>query len=345
MLNTYTLALDSSPLTLSGSSPAKVSFDPSAFNTSKRIYSIVYSFGDKTPDKVVTYTKYTRDLNLLDIDPYFTIVDHTYDSPGTYTGTVSIYQLGLSVPTVINFTITLERAAIYDLQILKTSMYGSNNEVFFVFESDTPRLIFPAIASWQRNILNEPINLYVPVTPSPTPTVTITPSITLTCTPTPTITTSHTPTPTITPTVTVTPSSPAIIALGSTIRSSGRGRFVYRVSVSAPDYITLSYNSKSLPDKFSIISSTGVLLATSGWVGDSAYNLDLNANGQPNVSGPGVGSIYASIQDGSTYVYAVVESVFNDSVSTIVVTAQGGLYLSTEEDIFILTEDDEYIIA
>lgn len=481
MLNIYTLALNNTSLTLTGNIPASVVFNPSAYITTKKIYSIVYNFGDGTPNKTVTYTKYPRELNLPDIEPSNTAVEHTYHTAKNYTGTVTIYEIGAALPVVISFTLTLAKATLPSLKILKTSMYGSKDEVFFVFESDTPRLVFPAVANWERNILNEPITVYIPPTPTPTSTVTVTPTVTKTATPTPTVTKTVTPTPTvtatstvtptvtktatptntptrtptktvtptptvtktatstptstvtptatktvtptntptrtptktvtptptvtktatptptstvtptatptntvtptvtptvtrtatITPTVTrtatvtptvtptntltptvtptvtrtatVTPSLPQFIPLDTVVANSGIGRFIYRVPVSLDEVVILNFNAEAMPDRFSIVSPSGTLLATSGWVGDSAYNADLNAQGQPNVSGPSAGFIYTIIASGVSYVYIIVEAIFTNSSNNITISKQDSAYLTTEDDIFILTEDDEFI--
>ena len=344
MQNIYQLLINKAELSLNGKIPAIVKFDITAYSTAYKIYSVEYDFGDGTPLHTVTYTKHSKGRNIPDIDPSLKIVEHSYKKMGYYTGSIRVYQLGKAKPDVLKFNFYFAAAGIFSINALKTSMYGSANEMFFVFEGEFPNLIFPAICNWKRKIIEEPRIELAPPTPTPTPTVTPTPTITPTITPTltPTQTRTPRPTPTSTPTPTVTPSSAPIIISGVDTYYSGKGRRIYRINLTLPaDNLFINYSAGTVPDRFSVIDANGLILSTSGWVGDDSYNPDLAELGQPEATGPGTGRLYASLSENTVYVYLMVESIFSISTGRFNYTEHN--YLATETDIFITTETDLYI--
>lgn len=115
----------------------------------------------------------------------------------------------------------------------------------------------------------------------------VTPSNTQTITFTATNTPFSTPTPTVTPIT-------DIISCG-TYSKTGAGKYTYRIIPNfSAGVFSIAYNTYSIPDKFTI--THGLKTYTTGFVGDAAYNIDLEALGLPSVSGSGQGIFTFNIE-------------------------------------------------
>jgi len=338
--NNYQVSLLFAVVNIHGIAPASVVFNPASHEALDTIVLIKYNFGDGE-SREVAFTKFPPLQNKSDIVPRFVQVAHTYKSPGVYKGTVTFYQVNDSTPSVVNFTITLEAAADLNLRLIKSAARGSANDLTLFFQEASQKSILPIVAAWNRIVLPEPITVFVPPTPS----------VTMTMTPTPSVTLSLTPTHTRTPGVTVTPSPSTPISSqteaipGVVYYNHGAGRRIYSTNATYPDTITITYNAFNVPDKYSFITSSGVVLATSGWVGSATYNADLRRHHQPNVSDTGTGTLSIPIPSFAygLNIYIVVDSLFESSNSTFVYTSVIFNALMTEDDIFIVTEDGSYL--
>jgi hypothetical protein len=204
MYNLYSIPLTSNTLSLTGISPAKVTFDPSAyivsdsFGTSHNlIYKISYNFASEV-NRDIIYTVYPSSYNLENIIPIGTPVEYEYNSMGTHVCYISVYEIGVNV-TTITATISLSANKLLDLYLLKSSMYNVKNDTLYVLESEDPNIVLPVYLNWEKEKTQ-----YIDPIYYPTPTVTPSITITSTCTPTPTLTPTNTPTntPTVTPTIT-----------------------------------------------------------------------------------------------------------------------------------------------
>ena len=213
MHNLYNIPLTSNILSLTGISPAKITFDPSLYIASKGIgvlsnliYQISYNFDYKTTQNI-TYTIYPTSYNLDNIYPLDTLVTHEYTSLGTHYCYISVYEIGTAVQ-IITASIHLSANNTLDLYLLKSSMYGVQDNMLYVLESEAPKLVIPLYLNWKdkKTTFIDPI--YFP-TPTPTPTISVTPTLTPTPSVTPTLTVTptrtQTSTPTVTPTRTTTP--------------------------------------------------------------------------------------------------------------------------------------------
>ena len=130
-----------------------------------------------------------------------------------------------------------------------------------------------------------------------------------------TITYTATPSQSLTPTPTATPVT-NIVACG-TYSESGPGRYTYRIipAFSAGTF-SIAYNTYSIPDKFTV--THGSKTYTTGFVGDTSYNSDLEALGLPSVSGPGIGSFTFAIEK-NVATFLVVDAPLTGTVFSFTV--------------------------
>lgn len=154
----YNLPLSSSSISVTGYSPATITFQPSAYASADVVHTIAYSFNNTDIHQVV-YTEFSAELNIPTIYPKSIAVDHYIDNVGTYTGTISVYKLNSNIPDVITYNISLSAPDIFELNLLKSSMNNTNNEILYVFESKYPRLIAPVKINWPQKKLTEPTKL------------------------------------------------------------------------------------------------------------------------------------------------------------------------------------------
>lgn len=189
-------------------------------------------------------------------------------------------------------------------------------------------------------------------TRTPTPTYTLTPTVTVTKTQTdtpsvtktatPTLTRTHTPT----PTPTKIPVMGAIISDNATTVTNANGINLYAMLLQVDDRVVITYDSNHIPDRFTILSPNGTIIATSGWVGDVDYNDLLIAAGFTGVEGTGLGYLSFINTAGYPYINILIESILENSYSHITVDLVLP-YLQTENINvveYLTTEDDEYIM-
>lgn len=360
IITTATVATLNTDCVVIGSAPIRLTFLPSIFSSINldEVYKVDYNFGDGTT-KTITYDLLTNNIKLI---PASEAVIHTYTGVKTYKGGVTAHRIG-SAPFIRNFCFIVEGVSFFDFDLIGSVMRGSENEMLYVFEgshTDIRSIVAPVAVNWKKtNNLTEPVKLYVPPTPTSTSTPTTTPTPTLslsftpTQTPTNTLTSSVTPTPTLTPTLTLTatttptPTSTStvgkLITADTPVTSQGEGTRMYRLFVEPEGTLTISYDTYNIPDKYTILTPDRVEIANSGWVGSSYYNKALNSLGLPNVSGPPQGVITVDIPD-VPYILIVLESISHKSSSKFTASVISP-YLATEDGDFILTEDDNLIIA
>ena len=160
----YQLPLSASSIAVSGHSPATITFQPSAYISTNIVHTIVYNLDGR--EHRVVYTEFPPELNIATIHPRDVTVDHYIDAPGTYTGSISVYTLGNNLPDIVNYSVTLSAPDIFDLNLLKSSMINTSNEMLYVFESKNPKLIAPVKINWPQTKLAEPIQLSLSYTSS-----------------------------------------------------------------------------------------------------------------------------------------------------------------------------------
>ena len=362
MKNIYNIDITSNFLSITGTYPATVIFDPTLYvertdlpAPHKIIYKITYNFAPGIYKDII-YTQYPSSFNLDNIIPQLTPVEYTYKDKGTHYCYISVFEVGTDVQT-ITATISLSANEILDLYLLKSSMYGVQENMLYVLESEDPNLVLPLFLNWKnkKTTYIDPLQYPTPTptssqtpTPSVTPTISVTPTTTITFTPTPTntptitpsITPTNTSTPTNTPTTTPTPSiTPSITPTSTTTptptpsqtlpvnivssqsyRYSGKGVKRYKFNVPAGSQFSFSYNAGQVPDKFNIISIDDNIIYTTGWAGEEDYNSYLIAAGKPPVESPSIGNIVLTNDTLFDFIIIEVEVIFSSSLGQITLT-------------------------
>lgn len=150
--------------------PFTLILNPSALDLDSKIYKIEYDFGN---GNVVTQTYYYSNTSEDTLnypfsaepgDPRNYFQSSTYFLENTdrnyFTVEVRIYQFGFSEykqyfvnlqldPPVLDGS-GAELGYFKNLHLVSTRMFGPDDTIFYVFESDEPRYILPALVNWQR---------------------------------------------------------------------------------------------------------------------------------------------------------------------------------------------------
>lgn len=314
--NNYQLLLLSNNVTLAGVTPASITFDPSGVSTSEFAYTLVYDFGDNT-QQTVTYTKYPKYSGKQNIDPLFFPVTHKYDTAGTYTVSISVFQIDSDTPQIVTANIELIASPAFNFNIIKSSLINTKNDVLFVLESEYPRLVAPVIASWDKKILPEPVTKAIQPTPEPT-----------------------TPVPTPTPV----PEDAFIVIPGTKYPKYHTLLARYKLVVDPFDKVVLNYDSNHIPDRFTILNPEGDVITTSGWVGDfNTYDAELASIGQDGVVNSGVGSISFTNTNFYDFVYIKIESLNEESYYNFIADLIQSTVLVTDSYEYLITDDGNCI--
>ena len=147
--------------------PFKLNLDPSGLILDGKIYKIDYDFGDgNTFSQKYFYTNETN--NLLNFpndvgDPRNYIVSNIYyltdNVQKDLTINAKIYDLGNIIPTeyIINLNLNTPNldgeidGYFKNIHLISTKMFGPDDKILYVFESDEPNYILPAIVKWQED--------------------------------------------------------------------------------------------------------------------------------------------------------------------------------------------------
>lgn len=146
--------------------PFTLTVNPSAIDgITKKIYRIDYIFSDT--DKIYQTWFYTAST-LSDLPYLYDVGDprnykksHTFYLPNVlkkeYTINCKIYQSGLSNVIQIPFTVSLSapkmegttNAVFSSMHLVYTRMFGADNNILYVFETQSPRYYIPMIFNWK----------------------------------------------------------------------------------------------------------------------------------------------------------------------------------------------------
>ena len=152
--------------------PLSLTINPSALNVSKKIYKIDYIFDDETKTQKLFYKSSTTDILPIPLeigDPRNYKINKTFyitstASSQTYGVSVYVYQIGVTTPTKIKFTLNLNAPTMdgdfgfFDrLQLLQARMFGVNNDILYVFESVNPNYYIPVIVNWNNKPVYKPV--------------------------------------------------------------------------------------------------------------------------------------------------------------------------------------------
>jgi len=147
--------------------PFTLSINPSAIDgISTKVYRIDYYFGNSKnvyqtwfykPSAINSNLAYQYDVG----DPRNYSQKHTYYLPNTYTYSYSvscnIFQIGNPTPVSISFTIQLSapkmegslNAVFSAVHLNHTKMFGTENNILYVFETENPKYYIPVIFNWK----------------------------------------------------------------------------------------------------------------------------------------------------------------------------------------------------
>jgi hypothetical protein len=164
---------------ITGLSPFTLTINPSGISTSNKIYKIRYDYGDGTIiDKVInpdndqdflnttqTYTYYLTG----DIQKTFNINVHAYQFNTSLYSDYTI-SLDLKTPPLEKKTTNLGELSSFayfdEVHLIGTRMFGTENEILYMFESINPNYILPVLVNWKtrplKNIVRTIDNSYAP---------------------------------------------------------------------------------------------------------------------------------------------------------------------------------------
>lgn len=166
-----------SGMTINDFAPFTLTVNPSAINgISKKIYKIDYTFDTETVSKKFFYKAPETNPTVSypfpsEIgDPRNYIQTHTFFLPNVYKKdykvSVNIYQIGISTPTNITFTVSLSAPKLDGTQngmfsavhLAYTRMFGIHNNILYVLETENPKYFIPVILNWNlRSVQPEPL--------------------------------------------------------------------------------------------------------------------------------------------------------------------------------------------
>jgi hypothetical protein len=149
---------------LNAIAPFTLNLDPKLLELNGKIYKIDYDFGDgNTFSQKYFYSSKTN--NLLNYpndigDPRNYTISNTYyltDNIAKYVQvSVKIYELGNTTPSDYFVNLNLNTPNLdgevdgyfKNIHLISTKMFGPDDKILYVFESDEPNYILPAIVKW-----------------------------------------------------------------------------------------------------------------------------------------------------------------------------------------------------
>jgi hypothetical protein len=161
-------------ISLSGVSPFELTIDPKNIDVPNKIRRIEYDFDDGTiitqslfGPEVVGSTE-TNDPRNFSKTNFYNLVD---EYRKTFTVKTKVYQLGFESPTIftisLNLTVPtlegLDGGYFEKLHLISTRMFGPNNDMVYVFESENPYYILPVLVNWK----SRPIEPIIPIINTP----------------------------------------------------------------------------------------------------------------------------------------------------------------------------------
>ncbi|NBO98572.1 MAG: LamG domain-containing protein [Proteobacteria bacterium] len=179
MDHSKTVYLNTATQAITGLSPFTLTINPSSISTSSKIYKIRYDYGDGTIiDRVLTPDNDSDFLKTLETHVFsltgnlqktFNVNVHAYQFNSSLYSDYTI-SLNLKTPPIESTTTTLSSLSSYayfkELHLVGTRMFGTENEVLYMFESINPNYILPVLVNWKarpiENIVRTIDNSYAP---------------------------------------------------------------------------------------------------------------------------------------------------------------------------------------
>lgn len=166
MDHSKTVYLNTAYQAITGLSPFTLTINPSAISTSNKVYKISYNFGDGTLiDKVINPDNDQGFLNTTqthvyyltgDIQKTFNINVHAYQFNTSLYNDYTI-SLNLKTPSLEKKTTSLSALSSFayfdELHLVGSRMFGTDNEVLYMFESINPNYVLPVMVNWKSRPL------------------------------------------------------------------------------------------------------------------------------------------------------------------------------------------------
>jgi hypothetical protein len=160
---------------LSGISPFTLVIEPSGISPSSKIYKIEYYYDDEIATQTLFPSNSSNYINLnLPIpeepgDPrnYKQIKKIYIDQPyQTLVITIKTYQFTSFQPSTYTINLSLSAPSLEDItglngyfkeiHLKNTRMFGINNELIYIFESESPNYLLPVCVNWKPVPQKEP---------------------------------------------------------------------------------------------------------------------------------------------------------------------------------------------
>ena len=148
-------------------SPLTLNFCTSGYIPTKKIWKVVYNFGDgNTKTQLLQNSTYFENLTALPYqdepgDPRNYIVNnHYYFEDGEskiYDISIEFYRIGIELPQILNFNLNL-RLPVYnsddipikDFKLIGTRMFGIDNRMIYIFESQKQNYLIPVLLDFSE---------------------------------------------------------------------------------------------------------------------------------------------------------------------------------------------------
>jgi len=152
-------------------SPVTLYFSTSGYIPTRKLWKIVYNFGDGN-QKTQMVQNFTTVENLTALpyqdepgDPRNYIVNNRYyfedDINKTYNISIEFYRMGIELPQILNFNLNL-RLPVYNsddvhiknFKLVGTRMFGLDNRMIYVFESQKQNYLIPILLDFNKDLSN-----------------------------------------------------------------------------------------------------------------------------------------------------------------------------------------------
>ena len=179
MDHSKTVYLNTAYQAITGLSPFTLTINPSSISIPNKVYKIGYDFGDGTlidniinPDNDQDFLKTTQTHVYYltgDTQKTFNINVHAYQFNTSLYNDYTI-SLNLKTPPLEKKTTNLSALSSFayfdELHLVGSRMFGTENEVLYMFESINPNYILPVLVNWKarpiENIVRTIDNSYAP---------------------------------------------------------------------------------------------------------------------------------------------------------------------------------------
>lgn len=168
----YTQTIPLSTQIVNSFFPLKLIIDPSNLSLPNKVRQIDYIWGDGTTISV----SYKPDPN-IDLDPLKQIQSKIYNMQNVINNIVyikiNVYTFGSQFAKSYFITLNLQYPSLENyfgsFHLIKSRMFGANNDIIYTFETQAPNSILMSLVNWSKNVppitpqnLSRPYNYVLP---------------------------------------------------------------------------------------------------------------------------------------------------------------------------------------